>query len=43
MGNFGIGQGVRREEDPRLLTGRGLFVNDVNLPRQAYTYILRSP
>jgi carbon-monoxide dehydrogenase large subunit len=43
MGDFGIGQGVRREEDPRLLTGRGLFVNDVNLPRQAYTYILRSP
>ncbi|MEH6754709.1 MAG: xanthine dehydrogenase family protein molybdopterin-binding subunit [Alphaproteobacteria bacterium] len=43
MGKFGIGQGVRREEDPRLLTGRGYYVNDVNLPKQAYTHILRSP
>lgn len=43
MGKFGIGQGVRREEDPRLLTGRGYYVNDVNLPGQAYTHILRSP
>ena len=43
MGKFGIGQGVRREEDPRLLTGRGNYVNDVNLPGQAYTHILRSP
>ena len=43
MGKFGIGQGVRREEDPRLLTGRGYYVDDVNLPKQAYTHILRSP
>ena len=43
MGKFGIGQGVRREVDPRLLTGRGYYVNDVNLPKQAYTHILRSP
>ncbi len=43
MGKFGIGQGVRREEDPRLLTGRGYFVNDVNLPGQAHVHILRSP
>ena len=43
MGKFGIGQGVRREEDPRLPTGRGYYVNDVNLPGQAYTHILRSP
>ena len=43
MGKFGIGQGVRREEDPRLLTGRGYYVNDVNLPNQAYVHILRSP
>ncbi|MBO6784380.1 MAG: xanthine dehydrogenase family protein molybdopterin-binding subunit, partial [Alphaproteobacteria bacterium] len=43
MGKFGIGQSVRREEDPRLLTGRGYFVNDVNLPRQAHVHILRSP
>jgi len=43
MGKFGIGQSVRREEDPRLLTGRGLYVNDVNLPGQSYAFFLRSP
>ncbi len=43
MGKFGIGQSVRREEDPRLLTGRGLYVNDVNLPGQSYAIFLRSP
>ena len=43
MEKFGIGQGVTREEDPRLLKGRGLFVNDVNLPDQSYAVVLRSP
>ena len=43
MAKFGIGQGVTREEDPRLLKGRGLFVNDVNLPDQTYAIVLRSP
>ncbi|MCZ6589107.1 MAG: xanthine dehydrogenase family protein molybdopterin-binding subunit, partial [Alphaproteobacteria bacterium] len=43
MEKFGIGQGVLRQEDPRLLRGRGLFVNDVNLPGQTYAIVLRSP
>jgi aerobic carbon-monoxide dehydrogenase large subunit len=43
MEKFGIGQGVTREEDPRLLRGKGLFVNDVDLPHQAYAIVLRSP
>ncbi len=43
MEKFGVGQGVRREEDPRLLRGRGLFTNDVNLPQQTYAIVLRSP
>jgi carbon-monoxide dehydrogenase large subunit len=43
MGKFGVGQGVTREEDPRLLRGRGVFVNDVNLPGQAHAIVLRSP
>ena len=43
MEKFGIGQGVTREEDPRLLKGNGLFVNDVNLPGQSYAIVLRSP
>ena len=43
MEKFGVGQGVLREEDPRLLRGNGLFVNDVSLPGQSYAVILRSP
>lgn len=38
-----IGQPVRRKEDERLLTGRGCFSDDVNLPRQAYAVFIRSP
>ena len=43
MGQFGIGQPVRRFEDKRLLCGNGRFQNDVNLSGQAYGYVLRSP
>jgi carbon-monoxide dehydrogenase large subunit len=43
MGEFGIGQSVSRFEDPRLLKGGGRYVDDFNLPHQAYAYILRSP
>src|SRR5260221_678855 len=42
MGEFGIGQPVRRFEDTRLLRGRGQYVNDVNRPGQAYAVLLRS-
>ena len=38
-----IGQPVRRKEDLRLVTGRGCFSDDVNLPRQVYAVMLRSP
>ena len=40
---FGIGQSVARKEDPRLVTGRGLFTDDIDLPEQAYAVFLRSP
>jgi carbon-monoxide dehydrogenase large subunit len=43
MGEFAIGQGVPRFEDPRLVTGRGSYVDDVVLPRMAFGYVLRSP
>ena len=43
MGEFAIGQAIPREEDPRLLTGGGNFLDDVNLNRQAWGYVLRSP
>ena len=40
---FAVGQSVSRTEDPRLLTGRGQFTDDLALPNQAYGHILRSP
>jgi len=43
MGEFGIGQSVRRFEDTRLLRGGGQYINDINRPGQAYAFLLRSP
>jgi carbon-monoxide dehydrogenase large subunit len=43
MGQFGIGQPVKRFEDKRLLSGYGRFQHDQNLPGQLYGYVLRSP
>ncbi|OGA29195.1 MAG: carbon monoxide dehydrogenase [Betaproteobacteria bacterium RIFCSPLOWO2_02_FULL_65_24] len=43
MNKFGIGQPVRRVEDTRFLTGRGRYVDDINLPLQAYGVVLLSP
>jgi len=42
-GSTGIGQPVRRREDLRLLTGKGRYSDDVNLPGQAYAVMVRSP
>jgi carbon-monoxide dehydrogenase large subunit len=39
----GFGKPLRRQEDPRLITGRGRFSDDVNLPGQAYAHLVRSP
>jgi carbon-monoxide dehydrogenase large subunit len=38
-----IGQSTRRLEDHRFLTGRGMFVDDVNDAGQAWAYLVRSP
>jgi aerobic carbon-monoxide dehydrogenase large subunit len=38
-----IGQPVRRKEDQRLLTGKGRFTDDFNMPGQAYAVMVRSP
>ena len=43
MGEFSIGQSVTRLEDPRLLTGKGRYLDDINYDRQLYAVILRSP
>jgi len=40
---FGIGQPVTRKEDPRFLTGRGRYVADIDLVRQAHAVFVFSP
>ena len=40
---FGSGKTVRRIEDPLLVTGRGLFTDDVSRPGQTHLVFLRSP
>src|SRR5262245_10030282 len=42
MGQFGIGQSLKRFEDRRLLRGGGRYNDDVNLPGQAHAVIVRS-
>jgi carbon-monoxide dehydrogenase large subunit len=44
MAKFGIGDSVRRVEDPRLLTGGGRYTDDTKLSQPAARlYVLRSP
>jgi aerobic carbon-monoxide dehydrogenase large subunit len=38
-----LGTRTKRNEDPRLLTGRALFVDDVDLPEMLHAAFLRSP
>jgi len=39
---FGIGQPVRRQEDPVLVQGRGRYTDDINVPGQAHAMMVRS-
>ena len=39
----GIGGAARRVEDERFLTGRGRYLDDLALPRQAWGWVVRSP
>jgi aerobic carbon-monoxide dehydrogenase large subunit len=43
LAGSGIGQPVRRREDQRLLTGRGRYSDDINVPGQSYAVMVRSP
>ena len=43
MGEYALGQGVPRAEDPRLLRGGGRYIDDMKLPGMAHGYVLRSP
>ena len=38
-----FGSGIRRREDPRLITGRATYTDDITLPDTAHAAILRSP
>ena len=38
-----FGQRIKRNEDPRLLTGQGLYVDDVELPDMLHAAFVRSP
>ena len=34
---------MKRVEDPRLLVGKGVYADDVNVPEMAHAAVLRSP
>jgi carbon-monoxide dehydrogenase large subunit len=38
-----IGQSLRRQEDARFLTGHGWYIEDIDLPGQAWMHVVRSP
>jgi carbon-monoxide dehydrogenase large subunit len=38
-----FGSGIRRREDPRLITGTATYTDDIVLPNMAHVAILRSP
>src|SRR5277367_2963531 len=42
LDRYAIGQPVPRSEDPVLVSGKGRFTDDVNLPGQAYCVMVRS-
>src|SRR6187455_155425 len=42
LNKYGVGQPVRRTEDPVLVQGQGRYTDDVNLPGQAYAVFVRS-
>jgi carbon-monoxide dehydrogenase large subunit len=43
MAENGMGAAVRRKEDYRFITGKGLYTDDINRPNQVYAYFVRSP
>ncbi|HSK78631.1 MAG TPA: xanthine dehydrogenase family protein molybdopterin-binding subunit, partial [Thermoanaerobaculia bacterium] len=43
MTQLPLGTRVKRNEDPRLLTGRALFIDDLDLPGMVHVAFLRSP
>ena len=37
-----IGKSIKRVEDPRLLTGQGRYIDDIDLPKMLHAAVLRS-
>jgi carbon-monoxide dehydrogenase large subunit len=42
LNKYGVGQPVRRTEDPVLVQGQGKYTDDLSLPGQAYAVFVRS-
>lgn len=38
-----IGKAIKRKEDPRLITGSGIYTDDIKLPGMVYAAFVRSP
>ena len=38
-----FGSGIRRREDPRLITGTATYTDDITLPNMVHAAMLRSP
>ena len=38
-----VGQALRRKEDPRMITGKGRYVDDMVVPAMLYMAVVRSP
>jgi aerobic carbon-monoxide dehydrogenase large subunit len=38
-----VGGGVLRKEDPKLITGQGQYIDDINLPGMLWMAVVRSP
>jgi carbon-monoxide dehydrogenase large subunit len=43
LGERYVGSAVRRVEDPRILTGRGCYIDDIHVPGLVHAAFLRSP
>jgi carbon-monoxide dehydrogenase large subunit len=43
LAKFGVGARVRRKEDERFLSGRGLYIGDLRFPRMRDVAFVRSP
>jgi carbon-monoxide dehydrogenase large subunit len=43
MGLHTFGTSIKRREDPRLITGRGTYTDNMKLPNMTFAYVIRSP